>query len=250
MRLRQVEDDRRRLRDYWNFLFTISRWSGRPHLHILTQIAELFNYNLKGLRILEVGAGSGADSAVLSKLGAHAFAVDYATAHMIVKRWGTRLHVHQADGENLPFKSGVFDLSFSQGLVEHYRNPDHIIREQVRVVRKGGFIIIDAPQRYSLYHLYKSFLVAIKCWPMGWERSYSVFDMRMIAKHYGLKLVKTTGWGSWPISAGRIRELKCRGWPLLPEGLLKVAEENWRKIEGSKVSSYIGMNITAVFMKN
>lgn len=217
-------------------------------MHILRQIAALFNRNLKGLSVLEVGAGSGVDSRVLARLGAHVCAVDYATAHIIASK-RSKLDVQQADAEKLPFKDESFDLVFSQGLIEHFKNPDLLLREKVRVTKRGGFIVIDAPQRYSLYHLYKSILVAIGCWPMGWERSYSVFDMKMIARCYNLLLVKVTGWGSWPLSAARLRELRDRGWLHVPEGLLRLLERNWAKVEESPLSPYLGMNITAVFRK-
>ncbi|MEM1512316.1 MAG: class I SAM-dependent methyltransferase [Candidatus Jordarchaeales archaeon] len=209
-------------------------------------MVSLFNRNLKGVRVLEVGAGSGVDSGFLAKLGAHVCAVDYATSSIIVSKWST-VNVQQADGETLPFRDESFDLVFSQGLIEHFKNPDRLIREKIRVTKRGGFIILDAPQKYSLYHIYKSFLVAIGCWPMGWERSYSPFDMKMITKRYNLKLVKITGWGSWPISATRLREL--HSWLPIPKGLLKLSERNWAKIEESPLSSYLGMNVTAVFRK-
>ncbi|MEM4447532.1 MAG: class I SAM-dependent methyltransferase [Candidatus Jordarchaeales archaeon] len=212
---------------------------------MLRQILPLFNYKLKGLRVLEVGAGSGVDSGYLARLGARVCAVDYATSNIIASKW-SEVDVQQADGELLPFRDESFDVVFSQGLIEHFKNPDNLLREKIRVTRRGGFIVIDAPQKYSLYHIYKSFLVALGCWPMGWERSCSVFDMKRIAKRYNLELVKTTGWGSWPISATGIKKLR---WLRIPEGLLKLFEKNWAKVEESRVSSYVGMNITAVFRK-
>ncbi len=240
--------DRRRLKDYWAFLFHLVKPREKPHSHILRQIASLFNCNLKGLRILEVGAGSGVDSGFLSKLGSQVCAVDYATSNIIASQW-KMVNVHQADGENLPFKDESFDLVFSQGLIEHFKNPDKLISEKVRVTKRGGFIVIDAPQKYSLYHLYKSFMVAIGCWPMGWERSYSLLDMKTIAKRHNLKLVKATGWGFWPLSAKRVRSLRDKGLLYFPEKLLKLAEANWAKVESSSLSPYLGMNITAIFKK-
>ncbi len=198
--------------------------------------------------MLEVGAGSGVDSSFLARLGVHVCAVDYATSSLIASKW-SEVDVQQADGERLPFRDESFDLVFSQGLIEHFKNPNKLISEKVRVTKRGGFIIIDVPQRYSLYHLYKSFLIAIGCWPMGWERSYSLSDMKTIAKHYNLTLVRATGWGSWPISASSLRKLRDRGWLHVPEGLLRLSEKNWAKVEESPISSYLGMNITAVFRK-
>jgi len=55
-----------------------------------------------------------------------------------------------ADGFNLPYENGVFDLVFSFGLVEHFKPKDRfsLLGEQVRTLRKKGYLICEVPKVY------------------------------------------------------------------------------------------------------
>jgi SAM-dependent methyltransferase len=52
-----------------------------------------------------------------------------------------------ADGLHLPYKNETFDIVFSLGLVEHFtiKEKNQILKEQVFVLKKGGFIICAIP---------------------------------------------------------------------------------------------------------
>ncbi|MEE4243164.1 MAG: class I SAM-dependent methyltransferase [Desulfopila sp.] len=49
-----------------------------------------------------------------------------------------------ADGEELPFPANSFSAVASWYVFEHIRHPSHVLRELVRVTRKGGVIAIRA----------------------------------------------------------------------------------------------------------
>ncbi len=239
-------------KNFWKVWFRAVHKSYTPHSHIVQQILSQLNYNVAGLRILEVGAGSGRDSWLLSKYGAQSYALDYATAKMIRKKFYSNylpLICIQADGESLPFKDDSFDLVFSQGLIEHFREPEKLIKEQIRVLKKQGYLVIDAPQTYSLYNVYKTVLLYFDNWPMVWERSYSVQDMKKIGKKYSLKLVKLSGWDVWPLFIRNLHKMKIRKRSLLPRKIGQFVETQWRKFEDSKPAAYTAMNITAIFQK-
>jgi len=59
---------------------------------------------------------------------------------------------------HIPYKDGVFDAVFSLGLVEHFSEKDkyQILKEQQRVLRRGGYLICQAPllSFFSLDYLY------------------------------------------------------------------------------------------------
>lgn len=239
-------------KNFWNIWFKLVHKSYTPHSHIFQQILHQFNYNLKGLKILEVGAGTGRDSWLLAKYGAQSYALDYATTKMIRKRYYSdtlQLICIQADGENLPFRDNYFDVVFSQGLIEHFREPEKLIKEQIRVLKKQGYMIIDVPQKYSLYNIYKTALIYFDNWPMTWERSYSARDMEKIGKKYSLKIVKLTGWDVWPLFIRNLHKAKIGRRKVFPEKLEKLIETQWRRFENTKPAAYIAMNITAIFQK-
>jgi ubiquinone/menaquinone biosynthesis C-methylase UbiE len=134
-------------------------------------------------------------------------------------------------------------------LIEHFREPEKLIKEQIRVLKKQGYLVIDAPQTYSLYNVYKTVLLYFDNWPMVWERSYSVQDMKKIGKKYSLKLVKLSGWDVWPLFIRNLHKMKIRKRSLLPRKIGQFVETQWRKFEDSKPAAYTAMNITAIFQK-
>jgi len=239
-------------KNFWKVWFKVVHTSYIPHSHIVHQILNQLNYNVRDLKILEIGAGTGRDSWLLAKYGAQAFALDYATTRTIREKFHSDnlpLICIQADGENLPFKDKFFDLVFSQGLIEHFRNPEKLIREQIRVLKNGGYLVIDAPQTYSLYNIYKTALIRLDNWPIVWERSYSVRDMKKIGKKYNLKLLKLSGWDVWPLFLRNMHKTKIGGRNVFPKKIRRLIEMQWRKFENTKPAAYIAMNITAVFQK-
>lgn len=239
-------------KNFWKIWFKVVHKSYMPHSHIVQQILDQLDYNIKGLKILEVGAGTGRDSWLLAKYGAQSYALDYATIKSIKEKFysdNLPLIGIQADGENLPFRDKFFDLVFSQGLIEHFRNPDKLIKEQIRVLKNQGYMIIDAPQKYSLYHIYKTALIYLDNWPMVWERSYSVQDMKKISNKYSLKLVKLTGWDVWPLFIRNLHKIEIRKRTIFPKKLRQLIETKWRRFENTKPAAYTAMNITAIFQK-
>lgn len=98
--------------------------------------------------VLEVGVGSGAQSALLSRFSGRVVTVDndgriLRAAQPNLHRFGRGVHSVAADGFRLPFPARTFDVSVSQGLMEHF--PDErigsLIAEQLRVCRSVVFSI-------------------------------------------------------------------------------------------------------------
>ena len=97
---------------------------------------------------LEVGIGSGAQSALLSRWVPHAVSIDFdrrilTAALANLRRYGPRAVVVQADGFALPFRDGSFGVSLSQGLMEHFDDAQiaGLLREQLRACRSAVFSV-------------------------------------------------------------------------------------------------------------
>lgn len=52
------------------------------------------------------------------------------------------------DGYTFPFKDEEFDFVYSSHCLEHLDKPGHFYLENMRVVKKGGFIIIAVPHKW------------------------------------------------------------------------------------------------------
>ena len=150
--------------------------------------------------ILEVGAGTGRDSVYLASLGALVYALDYSYQSLkLIKtpypdRCGIPLPV-AGDAFGLPFPSNSVDIIFHQGLLEHYRNPEILLQEQRRVLKSGGYVIIDVPQKYTLYSLRKHIAMWRGRWFAGWETEYSPAELEKLVADCGFELRLTYGWG-------------------------------------------------------
>lgn len=92
--------------------------------------------------ILEVGVGSGAQSALLSRFAARVVSLDndrriLSAARPNLARFGPAVRLVAADAFSMPFEARSFGVAVSQGLLEHF--PDEqialLLREQLRVCR-------------------------------------------------------------------------------------------------------------------
>jgi SAM-dependent methyltransferase len=156
--------------------------------------------NLKGLNILEVGAGTGRDSLPLTKDGAVVFQLDYSFESLrLMKQTAGSRSVTLVGGNTfrLPFREGTFDVVFHQGLLEHFekQRASEMIREQVRVLKDGGMLLVDVPQRYHIYTILKHIMITFGIWFAGWERSFSYPELLGIFRSHGLDPVSS--YGEW-----------------------------------------------------
>lgn len=152
---------------------------------ILGETASRFN--IEGLRTLEVGAATARDSASLARRGAVAVALDY--SHRALARAaeaGGGVMLVCGDAEALPFREGVFDLVFHQGVMEHFRNPGPMTLECSRVIAPGGSLLVDVPQTFHPYTVMKKLLMAVGAWFAGWETQYTVGSLGRFLERHGL----------------------------------------------------------------
>ena len=156
--------------------------------------------DLTGKRVLEIGAGTGRDSFPLVAAGAKVTQLDYAENSLrLLKQVSEqdRVPVHIVGGDTfaLPFPDGTFDVVFHQGLLEHFRHDDarRLLVENARVLKPGGLLLVDVPQRYHAYTVVKHLLIALDRWFAGWERSFSIGELAGVLRSIGLEPVHQYG---------------------------------------------------------
>jgi ubiquinone/menaquinone biosynthesis C-methylase UbiE len=100
--------------------------------------------------LLELGCGVGAELAILRERWPHlALAgVDHsgsqlATARRVLApgRWRPPVALVQSDALQLPFACAAFDRVITIWLLEHVKDPRGVLREALRVTRRGGAVI-------------------------------------------------------------------------------------------------------------
>lgn len=227
-------------------------------LRNLLQVGEL-----RGKKILEIGAGTGRDSFPLVEHGARVVQLDYAENSLrILKRLAEDLSlpvtIVGGDTFQLPFPDETFDIVFHQGLLEHFRRPqaEALLKENIRVLKRGGYLLVDVPQRYHLYTVVKHLLMALNKWFAGWERSFSVGELRGRMRTLGLSPVHAYGEWMYPSFVYRsIREILKRfglTLPLKPQPV-KTLSDLRKVIRGALLGTplplYTGISIGVIGRK-
>ncbi len=146
---------------------TRSRYALEPYIERFAQFDRA-----RGLRVLEIGVGMGADYVRWLQAGARAAGVDLSRgslerAHSRCQMMGMTPTLCQADAERLPFPDGTFDLVYSYGVLHHSPDTPRCVQEVFRILKPGG------QARLMLYH--HPSLTGLMLWlRYGWWRGKSV----------------------------------------------------------------------------
>lgn len=99
---------------------------------------------------------------------------------------------------HLPFRNSTFDVVICLGLIEHFKDSLTPISNLLKLVKEGGCAFISVPQRKSLYTPYKYWQIRRKKWPFGFEKEFTVDELREIYKKMGFSKVKIVGIDFYP----------------------------------------------------
>jgi ubiquinone/menaquinone biosynthesis C-methylase UbiE len=95
--------------------------------------------------LLDVGCGDGGVARLLRERVGEVVAVDIEPSAAWVDGAGLRFQV--ANGEELPFEDGSFDLVHSKDSLHHMEHPEKALLEYRRVLRPGGTALIVEANR-------------------------------------------------------------------------------------------------------
>jgi SAM-dependent methyltransferase len=215
--------------------------------------------DLRGLRLLEVGAGTGREGHELAQRGARVCALDFSPEALRLSRQiSGNVRLVRGDALATPFRDASFDLVYHQGLLEHFRDPLRLLRENHRVVKPGGLVLVDVPQKYHVYTMVKQALIAVHRWFAGWETQFSPPEIRALVERAGFRCERVYGYGMHPGLLYRLaREAGKRAGvrlPLYPRfGLLDGWYRGWhaalRRLERSVVGPYLTLTVGVVARK-
>jgi ubiquinone/menaquinone biosynthesis C-methylase UbiE len=123
-----------------------ARYAIEPYIPGFAQFASA-----RGLKVLEIGVGMGADYLEWLKAGADATGVDLSAISLERARRrcevaGYQADLRVADAEHLPFPDRRFDVVYSYGVMHHSPDTAQCLREAWRVLKPGG------EARIMLYH--------------------------------------------------------------------------------------------------
>lgn len=116
----------------------------------------------KGMKVLDVGCGTGNFSIKLARLGCDVTGIDISErmlqlARRKSKQQGFNITFRNMDVCDLNFPDESFDAVFSMATIEFVAEPEKAVNEMFRVAKKGAQILIGTIQRNSRWgRLYMS----------------------------------------------------------------------------------------------
>lgn len=147
-----------------------SEWkiNGRHGREIIEKVEEHIEFKEK--KILDVGSGWGEVVIFANEYGANAWGIEpnrerVEISTLRAKISGVENRFCLAVGENLPFKENTFDVVTCVWVLEHCKRPQELLREIVRVLKKGGYCYLHVPN-------YLRF----------WEPHYTIFWIPFLPK--------------------------------------------------------------------
>jgi ubiquinone/menaquinone biosynthesis C-methylase UbiE len=191
-------------------------WAGKDPASIYPPVTNIVRElrsctSVHNKKILEVGAGTARDSIALSAQGADVFILDYSKESLRLARASVTDHqvtLLRADACYCPIKNSYFDIVFHQGLLEHFPSPYALLRENYRVLKKDGLLVVDVPQTFHLYTLIKNSLMLVNMWFAGWERQFTANSLGRLLRQTGFQPVHYYGdWSRPGIVYKIIREI-------------------------------------------
>jgi 2-polyprenyl-6-hydroxyphenyl methylase/3-demethylubiquinone-9 3-methyltransferase len=125
----------------------INKWETNKRLRIV--FGELLNSgDINGKRFLEVGCGLGFFSQKAAELGAKVTGVDVGAR--LVKKNRKKIPKGRflvASASDLPFSDNSFDVVLCTEVIEHVEDQGRAVKELVRVLKKGGVLVVTTPNR-------------------------------------------------------------------------------------------------------
>jgi uncharacterized protein (TIRG00374 family) len=129
--------------------------------------------------LIDIGCGSGVQIKALGKTGyilAIGIDVNLNALRFARERSLPDTEFIIADSQYLPIKSSYADKIICAEVIEHIKNPQHLVNEIARVLKKGGAVVITTPNDRSVWGIYE-FLWDI----VGRGRNYGETHLRFFS---------------------------------------------------------------------
>ncbi|TAF34644.1 MAG: class I SAM-dependent methyltransferase [Cytophagales bacterium] len=136
--------------------------------------------NLKGKKVLDVGAGLGESSVYFALQGAEVYYNDISPqmgefANALAARYGVKIHTVIAPAEKIAFGEGFFDIVHCANLMHHVPKDEHLkwISNIHYFLKKGGWLYTWDPLKYNpVINVYRRMATEVRTddeMPLGFD---------------------------------------------------------------------------------
>ncbi|MBI4723312.1 MAG: class I SAM-dependent methyltransferase [Candidatus Stahlbacteria bacterium] len=215
--------------EYWQKYST-----SKAEKWLILERDKIINYYLDRIvgtkKVIEVGCGYGTNSRLImhNRKDVESYALD--NSIVAIKRVKEDIRFSFcADCCYTPFTDNKFDVIFSSGLMEHFKDESAFLSEMDRILKDSGYLITFVPAKYSLWQVYR--LLHFNKWQHGYEKSYSYEQLEDIFVQHRFNVLKIIGIDPFSINglimkllnisfpAGATAEAGQAGLEFIPEGI-------------------------------
>lgn len=179
-----------------NYVFDLKREEHSIRWRRIEKIVTDEFGDFSALRVIEIGAGMGTNSALMAKRGADVTILDYSDNALKKAQdffHSNNLHATfiKADALDLPpHLLGNYDISMSFGLAEHFTGQRRlkIIANHRELLASWGLSFISVPNSYNIpYRIFKFVAEKTGRWNVGEEYPFSRNELHKICKKLDIK---------------------------------------------------------------
>jgi SAM-dependent methyltransferase len=125
----------------------------------LARLERALGRPIRGLRLLNLGCGTGGFNVAAEAAGALAWGVDVdPDAVAIARARHPSGRIANAAAEALPFRDGSFDVVYCMSTLEHVADRTRALRESARVLSPAGALYLHTPSRWSCFETHYKLL--------------------------------------------------------------------------------------------
>lgn len=182
--------------DHFDF---IAPWYDRiVRLPVSARLTELLKLS-RNVVLLDAGGGTGRSSFHLRPMVGRLVICDFSLPMLKQAQAKGGMHVAQSRAEQLPFRDGLFDRVMIIDAFHHFFDQQAAIREIIRVLKPGGRLVIEEPDRQR--RIIKLLAVAEKMVLMC-SRIHTMTDILGMIAACGLdaQIEQGNGFTSWIIA--------------------------------------------------
>ena len=143
---------RRRMREFYETSETYKGLlAAHDEVYLQHYVELVIRYAPSGSKILDLGCGNGISARLLNQAGFDVVGTDISPLFLEEARsWeNPTLRYQVCDVLELPFDNDAFDVICSNELIEHLPDVETALQEMIRVVRKGGKVVLSGPNLCS-----------------------------------------------------------------------------------------------------
>jgi ubiquinone/menaquinone biosynthesis C-methylase UbiE len=159
------------------------------------RMMKILDKHSKG-KVLDAGCGTGFFSRYFLNKGCNVFALDYSNRALIItKKINERINSIKGDVTRIPLKNEKFDIIFTDGLLEHFKEPDGILKNFKRILKNKGIVATFVPNKFSYWMFLKPFIMSHIN-----ENRFTIKGLEEMHKKNGFNIIESGGFTVLPSS--------------------------------------------------